>query len=222
MTGTAPSILLSAKRFLVIDKPAGLAVHPGPQTPDSLESLLPLLAPPNRPAPAPVHRLDRDTSGCLLLARDRSALRQLAAAFADGRVRKTYHAIIEHPPASDTGRINAPLAKRSSSAEGWRMVPDPAGKPAATDWAILARHAHLALIRFQPRTGRTHQLRVHATLLGAGAAIVGDPIYGRAHPAGMMLHATSLTFPDPWSEPPDTKTARAPCPSRFNFMGFAF
>lgn len=222
MPPAPPAILLQARRFLVIDKPAGIAVHPGPQTPDSLDDLLPLLAPPNRPAPMPVHRLDRDTSGCLLLARDRAALRALSAAFADGQVTKAYHAIITNPPAASAGMIDAPLAKRSSQSAGWRMVADRKGKPATTAWTILARHENHALVRFAPKTGRTHQLRVHATLLAPGCAIVGDPVYGSAHPLGMMLHATELSVPDPWESPPNRKTARAPCPSRFHHFGLSW
>ncbi len=220
MPADTPAILLEARRFLVIDKPAGLAVHPGLRTTDSLEMLLPALVPPRRPAPVPVHRLDRDTSGCLLLARDRAALRALGAAFAGRAVRKSYHAIIENPPEAEAGRVDAPLTKRSSRTTGWRMVADPAGKPATTDWEVLARDGALALVQFVPATGRTHQLRVHATLLGPGCAILGDPVYGRPHRLGMMLHASALDLPDPWAEPPDRKTARAPCPDRFKAIGF--
>lgn len=220
MQPSAPAILLETRRFWVIDKPAGLAVHPGPRTADSLEALLPSLVPKNRPAPRAVHRLDRDTSGCLLVARDAAALRALSAAFAEGRIAKTYHAIIGNPPAGDSGVIKTPLRKQSSRAAGWRMVADAGGSPAVTHWAILARAQEHALVAFRPETGRTHQLRVHATLLDHGCAIVGDPVYGVPHPLGMMLHASVLTVPDPWADPPESRTARAPGPSRFAVMGF--
>jgi tRNA pseudouridine32 synthase/23S rRNA pseudouridine746 synthase len=98
------------------------------------------------------------------------------------------------------------------------MVPDKAGKPAITNWQVIGRRDNHALIAFRPETGRTHQLRVHTTLLSPGAAIVGDPVYGKAHPAGMMLHARSLIFPDP--ESGERKTAEAPCPGRFRAFGF--
>lgn len=221
------SILLATRRFLVVDKPPGLAVHPGPRTPDSLEPLLPALAP-GRPPPHPVHRLDRDTSGCLLLARDKAALRLLAADFAEGRIGKSYRAILVHPPDAEAGMIDVPLAKVSSAKDGWRMVPSSAGKPARTGWRILARHAGLALVAFTPQTGRTHQLRVHAGQMAPGAAIVGDPVYGDAHPAGMMLHAFSLQVPDYWPDggaatrPPHAKTAEAPCPGRFRALGLGW
>ncbi len=212
-----PPILLQTSRLLVIDKPAGLAVHPGPQTPHSLEALLPGYFP-NRPAPQPVHRLDRDTSGCLLLARTRSALRTLSAAFAAGAVEKLYWAILENPPEASSGRIDVPLGKISSAAQGWRIIPDPKGKPARTSWEILARQGPLALAAFRPETGRTHQIRVHATLLAPGCTIVGDPVYGSAHAAGMMLHARSLAFPDP--ETGQQEAAEAPCPDRFRILEF--
>jgi len=210
-----PPILLETAGLLVIDKPAGLATHPGPKTPESLEDLLPLYAP-GRPPPQAVHRLDRDTSGCLLLARTRPALRTLAAAFADGRVEKLYWAILEQPPEARSGLVDAPLAKISSAADGWRMVVAAGGKPARTHWEILARQGRFALAAFRPETGRTHQIRVHATLLAPGAAIVGDPVYGAAHPQGMMLHARSLAFPDPGTGA--QLCVAAPCPARLAQM----
>ena len=212
-----PPILFETSRLLVIDKPAGLAVHPGPRTPDSLEALLPLYAP-GRPAPQPVHRLDRDTSGCLLLARTRPALRSVAGAFAAGQVEKLYWAILVNPPEVATGSIDAPLAKVSSKSDGWRMVQSPSGKPAQTSWTILQRSGALALAAFRPQTGRTHQIRVHATLLAPGCAILGDPVYGVPHPAGMMLHARMLAFPNP--ETGQQKAVEAPCPDRFESFGF--
>jgi tRNA pseudouridine32 synthase/23S rRNA pseudouridine746 synthase len=192
-------------------------VHPGPRTPESLEALLPGYAP-NRPVPQAVHRLDRDTSGCLLVARRASALRRLAAAFAAGEVGKLYWAIVEKPPEADRGRVEAPLLKRSTAAQGWQMHADPAGKAAATAWEVLVRREGRALIAFRPETGRTHQIRVHATLMAPGAAIHGDPVYGVAAAGGMMLHARALAFTDPDTGGP--VTALAPCPARFRDLGF--
>lgn len=212
-----PPILLDAPGWLVIDKPAGLAVHPGPRTPRSLEDLLPDYAP-NRPVPQPVHRLDRDTSGCLLLARRRPALRALAAQFEAGRVGKLYWAIVRNPPAGREGQVAQALEKVSSAQEGWRMVPSARGKPAVTDWEVLERAGALALMAFRPRNGRTHQIRVHATCLGPGTAIVGDPVYGEPDARGLMLHARGLRFSDPATG--TDVIAGSPSPARFAALGF--
>lgn len=180
---------------VVINKPAGLAVHPGPRTPHSLEDHLPALARAlgQKRLPTLMHRLDRDTSGCLLLARTAAATRALAQVIESRGLKKTYLALLEQCPKEQSGTIDAPLAKISSKAEGWRMIIDPKnGKTAITDWSIL--DSALALVSFCPKTGRTHQLRVHATLIGG--AIQGDPIYG-ASPGPMRLHARNLAFSHP-------------------------
>lgn len=215
---TLPPLLAEGRSWFVIDKPAGLAVHPGPRTPMSLEALLPAYAP-NRPVPQAVHRLDRDTSGCLLVARRASALRRLAGAFERGEVGKLYWAIVDNPPAADAGRVAAPLLKRSTAEAGWRMVADPAGKPAATAWEVLARHEGRALVAFRPETGRTHQIRVHATLMAPGAALHGDPVYGRPSADGMMLHARALAFANP--DDGGEVAVTAPFPARFVALGFS-
>lgn len=213
-----PPILLEGRTWFVIDKPAGLAVHRGPRTVRSLEDLLPGYAA-GRPAPQAVHRLDRDTSGCLLIARRPSALRRLAAAFAAGAVNKLYWAIVRNPPAHDSGLVSAPLQKRSTAETGWRMWADDRGKPAQTFWDVLERKGEDALVAFRPQTGRTHQIRVHATLLAPHAAIVGDPIYGQPDGRGMMLHARSIGFNDP--DTGAATMATAPCPDRFRQWGFS-
>jgi RluA family pseudouridine synthase len=212
-----PPILLDAAGWFVLDKPAGLAVHPGPRTPDSLEQLLPLYAP-SRPVPQLVHRLDRDTSGCLLVARRASMLRALSQQFANGEVQKLYWALVRNPPAEDAGEIDAPLLKVSSREAGWRVQVSAEGKPAQTLWTIEARQGDIALVAFRPQTGRTHQIRVHATLLGKGAAIVGDPVYGEADARGMMLHSRALEFRAPNTN--EVMRAEAPCPARFAALGF--
>jgi len=175
---------------LVIDKPAGLAVHPGPATRESLENWLDDLRFGFRRRPAPVHRLDRDTSGCLLLARNPKALKRFAAAFEAGEVEKTYLAVLAAVPAARAGRIELPLAKVSSREQGWRMVVREDGKPAATGWELLAEAGGRALVRFRPETGRTHQIRVHAAS-GIGIPIAGDPVYGDGK-GPMLLHAHTL------------------------------
>lgn len=189
----------------VIAKPAGLAVHPGPRTPRSLEDDLPALAAAlglRRP-PVIAHRLDRDTSGCLALGLNRRGTRLLAQAFADGTVDKVYLALLDGLPARPEGRIDAPLAKISSAADGWRMVVRADGRPAATRWRVV--DAARRLVEFRPETGRTHQIRVHAAQLGC--PIAGDPVYGRGI-GPMRLHASALTLPG--AAGPVTVTAPLP------------
>ena len=200
---------------IVLDKPAGLAVHPGPSTRESLESRLPELRFGFVRAPAPVHRLDRDTSGCLLLARNPKAHRRLARAFEEGRAEKSYLAVLEGVPPASEGRIELALAKVSSRAAGWRIVPDDAGKPATTRWRLIAARGARALVLFEPETGRTHQVRVHAAS-GLGAPIAGDPVYGRGG-SPMLLHALGLKVP---REGKPAIEARAPLPPSFTEAGF--
>ena len=114
-------------RFVVLDKPVGLPVHPGPRGGASVEDWFPPLSLAQE-GPWLAHRLDADTSGCLLVALRRSALLAAQAEFAAGRVRKTYWAVVRGTPWVTHGTIDAPLAKRSTRG-GWRMVVDPAGKP---------------------------------------------------------------------------------------------
>lgn len=184
------ALLHRDQHLIVIDKPAGLAVHPGPRTPDSLEDFLAILAFGNQRLPVISHRLDRDTSGCLVLARHPKAVRRVSMLFEAGRVGKVYWAVLSTLPEADAGTIDAPLHKISSAEAGWRMVIDPRGKRAVTHWRVIDRAARL--VEFRPETGRTHQLRVHAASLGH--PILGDPVYGDGK-GPMRLHARSITLP---------------------------
>jgi tRNA pseudouridine32 synthase/23S rRNA pseudouridine746 synthase len=177
--------------LIVLDKPAGLAVHAGPKTPHSLEDHLADLRFGFQRAPQPVHRLDRDTSGCLVLGRHPKAVKRLGALFEGGGVEKTYWAVVSPGPAQAAGVVDAPLLKVSSKRDGWRVVADPKGKPARTRWQVLTRDSDRALVAFMPETGRTHQVRVHAAILGG--AILGDPVYGSGQ-GPMQLHARAVRF----------------------------
>lgn len=208
-------ILFEDAEALVIDKPAGLAVHPGPRTPESLERYLPQLRLGFQRPPQIVHRLDRDTSGCLLLARNPKAHKRFSRAFEAGAVAKTYLAIVDGVPDAEEGRVELALAKVSSREEGWRMVPDARGKPAATRWRLVeARDGRSALL-LEPETGRTHQVRVHAAS-GLNLPIAGDPVYGRSG-GPMLLHALSLRLDRPGKQP---IAAEAPLPPSFAYAGF--
>ncbi len=199
-------ILAIDAHVLILDKPAGLAVHPGPATPHSLEAHLIALREGFVRPPQPAHRLDRDTSGCLVLARHPRALRRLTALFAEGRVDKTYWALVDGAPAGDAGTIDAPLLKVSTAADGWRMTVAATGRPAVTHWRVLDRGAR-SLIEFRPATGRTHQIRVHAAQLGT--PIAGDPVYGAGH-GPMLLHARRVVVPYAADRPPIAATAPLP------------
>jgi tRNA pseudouridine32 synthase/23S rRNA pseudouridine746 synthase len=202
-------ILFIDAEAMVIDKPAGLAVHPGPRTPHSLERLLRDLRFGFHREPSPVHRLDRDTSGCLLLSRNPKAHKRFAKAFEDGLVEKHYLAVLEGVVEGE-GEIDLPLLKVSSREEGWRMIADPKGQSARSAWKAVRSEGGRTLVAFTPATGRTHQIRAHAAY-GLNAPVVGDPVYGKAGPA-MLLHAASLTIPREKKEP---IAATAPLPPSF-------
>ena len=122
--------------MLIIDKPAGFAVHKGPKGGESLEDHFDALRFGLPRAPALAHRLDRDTSGCLVLGRHRKALAELGQLFKHGKVGKTYWAVVEGGPAEDEGHIDLPLG-RLDDTRGWWMKPDPDGQPAVTTWKVM-------------------------------------------------------------------------------------
>ena len=182
--------------MLVLDKPAGIAVHAGPSGGPNLEDSFPALAFGQPRPPALAHRLDRDTSGCLVLGRHRKALRKLGQLFAAGRVEKIYWAVTVGRPLLREGRIEAPLRKKSERGAGWRMETHAQGLAAVTDYRVLACSGGLAWLELKPRTGRTHQVRVHCAKLGC--PVVGDPVYGRdpETPAPPLhLHARAVVIP---------------------------
>ena len=196
---------------LVIDKPAGLPVDPPRDGGLSLENHLDQLAFGFRRWPQAVHRLDRDTSGCLLLSRNPKAHVRYGQAFERGEVEKLYLAVLAGVPEQEAGTIDLPLAKFSSPTLGWRMRGDPRGKPAQTAWRVLRVEGDRALVEFRPATGRTHQIRVHAAE-ALGCPVVGDPVYGRTDPTGMLLHARRLAVPRAGKAAIE---AEAPVPERF-------
>jgi tRNA pseudouridine32 synthase/23S rRNA pseudouridine746 synthase len=196
--------------MLVIDKPAGFAVHRGPKGGESLEDHFDALRFGLPRSPALAHRLDRDTSGCLVLGRHRKALATLGRLFKAGRIGKTYWAVVEGGPEADQGRIDLPLARKDAT-RGWWMKPDPVGQPAATVWTVMGRAPSLTWLALEPLTGRTHQLRVHCTAMGW--PIVGDPIYGSVPRAGgPTLHLHSREIVVPLSKNRDPIRVMAPAP----------
>ena len=212
----ADRVLFIDGEAIVLDKPAGLAVHPGPSTRESLEDHLDELRFGFHRKPTLVHRLDRDTSGCLLLSRNPKAHKRFAAAFEAGEVEKLYLAVLDGVPNTSVGLIIAALRKISSREKGWRMVAGPDGQRAVTKWRMLAEANGRALVLFQPLTGRTHQIRVHAASC-IGIPIVGDPVYGNGQGQGTFLHASSLRL-ERGTKPPIE--ARSPLPEAFRILGF--
>lgn len=200
--------------MLVIDKPFGMPVHAGPRSAvmggPVLERLFPQLQFGLPKPPALAHRLDRDTSGCLILGRHRQALAKLTELFKAGRIDKAYWAIVENGPAQDEGEIDLPLGRKDAT-RGWWMKVDEAGLPSLTRWRVLGRGDVMTWLELVPVTGRTHQLRVHCE--AAGFAIIGDPIYGsgpRFGGPGLQLYARHVTVPLHHNKPPVTVEAPPP------------
>ncbi|WP_051284601.1 RluA family pseudouridine synthase [Nisaea denitrificans] len=189
--------------ILVIDKPAGLPVHEGPGSGDNLEAYFKHLTYGIQHTPALGHRLDRDTSGCLALGRNPKGLKKLGKLFREGLVEKTYWAITHGAPKEPDGRIELPLRKVSSKDKGWRMVVDRKdGQESVTDYRVVSAADGMSFIECFPRTGRTHQIRVH--LAAIGCPIVGDPLYGTAQDGEepLQLHSRALRLPMQQSKPP--------------------
>jgi RluA family pseudouridine synthase len=182
---------------IVLDKPAGVPVHKGAGGGDNLEAHFGALRFGLAENPVLAHRLDKDTSGCLALARTKGAAARLGRAFREGLVGKTYWAVAAGTLPADDGVIDAPLARRSHDRRSWWMKVDPAGDPALTRYRVLGRADGLIWLELRPETGRTHQLRVHCAHLGAPLA--GDGVYGgdraKAIARRMHLHARSLVLP---------------------------
>ncbi len=200
-------ILFIDAEAIVIDKPAGLPVDTPRRGGESISSRLDELRCGFKRVPTPMHRLDQDTSGCLLFARNPAARVRFQQAFEAGAVEKYYLAVVAGEVAEETGAIALALGKTSSADAGWRMIADPAGKPAETRWRRIEVRNGNSLVEFRPRTGRTHQIRAHARE-AFGRGIVGDRVYGI--PGGpMLLHAARLVVPR-GSHPPIDVTAPLP------------
>lgn len=188
-------LLFKDSLMLILDKPAGLPVHAGPGGGDTLEAHFDKLRFGLPKPPALAHRLDRDTSGCLVLGRHRKALAKLGRLFQAGKIGKTYWALTTARPKKDEGYIDAPLAKVSVG-KGWTMKVQDGGQQARTRYKVLGELDGLYWIEAEPRTGRTHQIRVHLAHLGC--PILGDPQYGGARaPDGgsVLLHARAIEVP---------------------------
>ncbi|WP_062067251.1 23S rRNA pseudouridine(955/2504/2580) synthase RluC [Cellvibrio sp. OA-2007] len=211
MSLLAKSILFEDDGLLVINKPPGLAVHGGSGITLGLIETLRQVRPEARHLEL-VHRLDRDTSGCIMVAKKRSYLRHLQAALREksagaGGITKVYQALVVGDWPRRIHQVNAPLLK-TEVAGGERVVRvHPEGKPSLTEFKVLQRFDGFSLIEARPITGRTHQIRVHAQY--AGCCLVGDEKYGNDEINAVMrekgvkrlfLHASALSFYLPESE----------------------
>jgi 23S rRNA pseudouridine955/2504/2580 synthase len=222
-------VLYRDDSVIALDKPHGLPVQGGPGLTRHLDGMLDALRFGHAERPRLVHRLDRDTSGVLLLARTPAAAARLAAAFRGRDAEKTYWAVVVGRPTPEAGRIDLPLAKQGGPrGERTATVEDgAAGTRAVTDYRTLdAAQRRAAWLELRPLTGRTHQLRVHCAQ-GLGTPILGDGKYGAAaaHIEGqsplLHLHARALRLPHPEG---GTLEVAAPLPPHmretFAFFGF--
>ncbi|MXV43963.1 RluA family pseudouridine synthase [Saccharibacter sp. 17.LH.SD] len=222
-------ILYEDDQLIVLNKPSGLATQGGPGIIEHVDMMLEGLRPPGGERPRLVHRIDRDTSGLLLLARTPGVAAKLAASFRSREVTKTYWAVVVGRPTPEEGMIDQPLVKVGAGGAAL-VIPSERGE----EDAVSAKSAYETLdaagkrfswLALSPLTGRTHQLRVHCESLGT--PILGDPRYGgkKAHPDGFMdrlhLHARALEFPHPAG---GSLSITAPLPSHmmetFRMLGF--
>jgi 23S rRNA pseudouridine955/2504/2580 synthase len=195
-------VLYRDASVIALDKPHGLPVQGGPGITRHLDAMLDSLRFDAEERPRLVHRLDRDTSGVLLLARSAAAASRLAAAFRGRDAEKTYWAVTVGRPSPPEGRIDLPLVKRGGP-RGERTTGDESGVRAITLYRVLdSAQKRAALVELRPLTGRTHQLRVHCAE-ALGCPILGDGKYGgaAAHlpdlPGLLHLHARALSIPHP-------------------------
>jgi len=195
-------------RLLVLDKPAGLLAVPGrgPHLQDCVAGREQALL----PAARVVHRLDRDTSGLMLMALDAEAQRHLGRQFEARSVRKVYECVVHGVPTATAGVVDLPIARDPARPPRYRI--DSAGRPSQTAWRVIEHRDATARLEVEPRTGRSHQIRLHLATLGH--PILGDPLYGDdrsvAAAERMLLHATRLAV----AHPDDGRVVNwhSPCP----------
>jgi 23S rRNA pseudouridine1911/1915/1917 synthase len=219
------AVLFENGDAIVVDKPQGLVVHPGSGNAHGtlVNGLLHHCAglgdrfPGGDARPGIVHRLDKETSGVLIAAKNPAAHAMLAGQFRERTVRKSYLAIVSGRPLPDRGRIETRIARHPTHRKLF-CVSASRGRAAVTSYTVLRRWGEYALVLLRPRTGRTHQLRVHMKSLGA--PILGDPLYGAKDPrfpeATLMLHARRLRIVLPGDDSPREFTA--PVPDRFHSL----
>lgn len=201
--------------ILVLNKPAGIMVHKGPYPGDHIDRYFDGLKFGLPKPPQLAHRLDRDTSGCLLLGRHAKATTKLGKMFKEGKIQKTYLAVVEGSPPEEKGDIHLPLLKIGEGAK-WQIIVDEKGQTAHTSYEVISQKDGRTLVKLTPYTGRTHQLRIHMQALGC--PIWGDWKYGREMESQrMMLHAWKINIP--YYKNKDAIDVTAPMPEYFTNSG---
>ena len=211
-------ILFEDENLMVINKPQGLVVHPGCGNPSGtlVNALLHHCKTlkekfPGQPIrPGIVHRLDKDTSGLIVVAKNPAAQEFLASQFRGRRVRKQYLAVVQGTPPQEKGRIETRICRDPGNRKRFTCSAT-RGRLAVTRYRLIRSLKGSSLLTLYPKTGRTHQLRVHMRRLGC--PILGDPLYGRAAPHPLLLHAYRLWIILPGEEEP--RVFRAPLPPLF-------
>ncbi|HEY5768893.1 MAG TPA: RluA family pseudouridine synthase [Terrimicrobium sp.] len=195
-------ILFEDHFFAVLSKPAGMVVHPGPghKSGTLVSGLLHHFGSLSQiggvERPGIVHRLDKETSGCLVVAKTDAAHRSLAAQFAGREVAKVYLALVAGTPKWRSGVVDAPIWRHPANRKKMAVCVTGRGRAAVTEYRVLGSTGSVTLMECRPRTGRTHQIRVHLKHLGC--PVLGDPLYGRrANFSRHMLHAWKLEFRHP-------------------------
>jgi 23S rRNA pseudouridine1911/1915/1917 synthase len=208
---------------IVVNKPTGLVVHPAPGHPDGtlVNALLhhcgdSLSGIGGEKRPGIVHRIDRDTSGLIIAAKNDAAHLALSAQLKDHSLSRTYECLVTGNMKQDSGTVDAPIGR--SSADRKKMAVVPTGRRAVTHWEVVARYPGVTHLRCRLETGRTHQIRVHMAYIGH--PILGDTVYGAKKPVpgltGQCLHATGLRFIHPRTG--DPVELHCPLPPEFTAM----
>jgi tRNA pseudouridine32 synthase / 23S rRNA pseudouridine746 synthase len=186
------SVLYRDDHMIILNKPTGIAVHRTPKGDENLESYFSALTFERTNPPMLAHRLDKLTSGCLVLGRHGKSIAHLGKLFTQGRIKKCYVALVLGYPPDVAGVFSRPIMRVDLGRGKWEFRCSPDGQEAITEYRVLAKSATHSLLSLSPLTGRTHQLRLHCQALGC--PIVGDVFYGGGE-GQLLLHAFQVHIP---------------------------
>lgn len=217
-------VVFENKDIILINKPAGMVVHPsaghasGTLVHAALAHAPDIMGVGGEKRPGVVHRLDKDTSGLILLAKNDTAHNNLQVQFKNREVGKVYLALVERQPPTSSGRIEAPIGRDPGHRKKMKVLPPGRGREAISIFYTLESFSQHTLLEVKPKTGRTHQIRVHLAFLGC--PVVGDRDYGQRKPTlpvdRMFLHAAALTFTLPGDD--QARSFEAPLPSELEMV----